>query len=464
MELEKSKTKIVATVGPASSKKSVLKKILRYASILRVNLAHGSVEEKEKLIDFVRDVISDRNVSLLADLPGPKMRLGKLEKPINLKRGERVVLYVGEGKSDDEEIRIPVEFEDFPRIVSKGTIVYLCDGIVKLRVEEVSENEVVCTVLCGGTVTSRRGINVPGSVRVEVPTEEDRELLRLFGDKVDAIGISFVGSKEDVERVRRLTKAFLIAKIEREVAVRNIDEILEASDGIMVARGDLGVEMPIEELAVIQKRLIMKANLASKPVITATQMLESMIADVRPTRAEVTDVANAILDGSDALMLSEETAIGKYPVEAVETMAAIAKFTESCREELTENKVLAKIREVCSSRNSKVDAIALAIVEIMKCLEVDYIVARTRSGRTARSISRFKPSQWILAFTTSEKVCKELNFSYGVVPFALEDRSDKSIVKFLKNEGIEGRIVITEEVRLDEEVKVGTNAIKIFEI
>jgi len=197
---------------------------------------------------------------------------------------------------------------------------------------------VICTVLCGGTVTSRRGINVPGSVNVPVPTEEDVELLKAFGERVDAVGISFVGSREDVERVRKLTDAFLIAKIERSVAVKNIDGIIDAADGIMVARGDLGVEMPIEELAVIQKRLILKANLASKPVITATQMLESMIADVRPTRAEATDVANAILDGSDALMLSEETAIGKYPVEAVETMASIARFTEDYREELAENK------------------------------------------------------------------------------------------------------------------------------
>ena len=471
--LDKPKTKIVATAGPASSRKTVLRKIMKYASAIRVNLAHGSMEDKEKLIELVRKVSesSNANISLLADLPGPKMRLGKLERPVNLKRGEKVVLFTCKGersekteKQSPDEIRIPVEYEDFPRIVSKGDKVYLCDGTIKLRVEEKTESEVVCTVLCGGTVTSRRGINVPGSADVPVPTEEDVELLRAFGDRVDAVGISFVGSREDVERVRKLTNAFLIAKIERGIAVKNIDGILDAADGIMVARGDLGVEMPIEELAVLQKRLILKANLASKPVITATQMLESMIADIRPTRAEATDVANAILDGSDALMLSEETAIGKYPVEAVETMAAIARFTEDYREEFAENRVLTIMKKTCSEKKNAVDAIALAIIQIMKCLDIDMIIARTRSGRTARCISRFKPSQWIFAFTPEEKVCKELNFSYGVIPFAMEDRSDKNIVEFLRDTGVSGKAVITEEVRLDENVRVGTNAVKIFNV
>ncbi len=467
-EFNKPKTKIVATIGPASAKKTVLRRILRYVSVARVNLAHGTKEEHLKMIELVRDVSSkiERDVSVMVDLPGPKIRLGKLEKPVNLKRGERIVLYVENEKKKGEKggeekdvIRLPVEFQDFPKIVSKGGVIYLCDGMVKLRVEDVREDEVYCYVVCGGTVTSRRGINVPGKVGVRVPTEEDVKLLENVKDVVDAVGISFVSCAEDVERVRKLTDAFLIAKIERDVAVRNINEILEAADGIMVARGDLGVEMPIEELAVIQKRLIAKANLASKPVITATQMLESMIEDVRPTRAEVTDVANAILDGSDALMLSEETAIGKYPVEAVETMARIAKFTEKYRDALTENKILAEMRRKCKDC---VDAIALAIVEVMNCLDVDYIVARTRSGRTARSISRFKPSQWILAFTTSRKVCRELNFSYGVIPFDVKDRSDTAIADYLKERNVRGRVVITEEVRLDENVSVGTNAIKVF--
>ncbi len=464
-EFNKPKTKIVATIGPASSKKTVLRRILKYASVARVNLAHGSGEEHRKMIELVREVSEkiERDVSVMVDLPGPKIRLGKLEKPVNLKRGEKVVLYVGSEARDendgDEEIRLPVEYEDFPRIVRKGGVIYLCDGMVKLRVEDVGENEVYCYVVCGGTVTSRRGINVPGKVKVRVPTEEDVRLLENVKDFIDAVGISFVSCAEDVERVRKLTDAFLIAKIERDVAVKNINEILNAADGIMVARGDLGVEMPIEELAVIQKRLITKANLASKPVITATQMLESMIEDVRPTRAEVTDVANAILDGSDALMLSEETAIGKYPVEAVETMAKIARFTEKFRDELTENRILAEMRKKCKDC---VDAIALAIVEVMNCLDVDYIVARTRSGKTARSISRFKPSQWILAFTTSRKVCRELNFSYGVIPFEVKDRSDVAIADYLKERNVRGRVVITEEVRLDENVRVGTNAIKVF--
>ncbi len=470
-EIKKPKTKIVATVGPSSSKKTVLRKIVEYASILRINLAHGDRESREKMIELVKKVSEERNISILADLPGPKMRIGKLDKAINLKRGEKIILYVKEKVKEiqgiqkkektSEEIRIPVEYEDFPSIVKKGSYVYLCDGMIKLRVEDVSENEVICTVLCGGTVTSRRGINVPGSVKVNVPTEEDKELIKEVEGKVDAIGISFVSCKEDVEKVRKLSDAFLIAKIEREIAVKNIDEILSAADGIMVARGDLGVEMPIHEIAIVQKKLILKANLAAKPVITATQMLESMTADIRPTRAEVTDVSNAILDGSDALMLSEETAIGKYPVEAVETMAAIAKFTEKYREELTENRVLSKVRKSCKD---VVDAITLAIAGVMDCIDIDYIVARTRSGRTARCISRFKPNCWILAFTTSDRVCKNLSFSYGVIPFNLKDRDDKTIVNFLRKEGVSGRIVITEESRLEESVRVGTNAIKIINV
>lgn len=471
VELEKPKTKIVATIGPSSSRKTILKNIVRYASVIRINLAHGDFEEKEKLIDLVREVSAkmDSAVSLLADLPGPKIRLGILKEPLNIKRGERIILYVDGEKNyrkierEGSEIRLPVEYEEFPKIVSRGSLVYLCDGTVKLRVEDVGESEVTCVVLCGGTVTSRRGINVPGSVKVDVPTKEDIELLKAFGSKVDAIGVSFVGKREDIEKVRKFTDAFLIAKIERESAVRNIDGIMDAADGVMVARGDLGVEMPIEELAVIQKKLIMKANLASKPVITATQMLESMINDVRPTRAEVTDVANAILDGSDALMLSEETAVGKYPVETVETMAAIAKFTERYREELTENRILSIMKETCGNKNV-VDAIALAIVQIMKCIDIDFIIARTRSGRTARSISRFKPSQWIFAFTPDERVRRNLNFSYGVIPFTMKDRSDRNIVSFLKKLGIEGKAVITEEIRLDESVRIGTNAVKIFDV
>ncbi len=469
-EIKKPKTKIVATVGPSSSKKTVLRKIVKYASILRINLAHGDRESREKMIELVKKVSEDedRNISILADLPGPKMRIGKLDKAINLKRGEKIILYVKEKIQEvqekekiSEEIRIPVEYEDFPSIVKKGSYVYLCDGMIKLRVEDVSENEVICTVLCGGTVTSRRGINVPGSVKVNVPTEEDKELIKEVEGKVDAIGISFVSCKEDVEKVRKLSNAFLIAKIEREIAVKNIDEILSAADGIMVARGDLGVEMPIHEIAIVQKKLILKANLAAKPVITATQMLESMTADIRPTRAEVTDVSNAILDGSDALMLSEETAIGKYPVEAVETMVAIAKFTEKYREELAENRVLSKVRKSCKD---VVDAITLAIAGVMDCVDIDYIVARTRSGRTARHISRFKPNCWILAFTTSDRVCKNLNFSYGVIPFNLKDREDKTIVDFLRREGVSGRVVITEESRLEESIRVGTNAIKIINV
>lgn len=286
---------------------------------------------------------------------------------------------------------------------------------------------------------------------------------------VDAIGLSFVGSVYDVLKAKSFLEknnaedVFVIAKIERPDAVRNFDEILNAADGIMIARGDLGVEMPIEQLPILQKKLIRKANMEGKPVITATQMLVSMTTEKVPTRAEVTDVANAILDGTDAVMLSEETAIGKFPIETVEMMGKIAKVTEEYRESFG----LSRIREFMEIKKGTIkEAITRSIIDAICTIDIKFILTPTRTGRTARLISRFKPKQWILAFSTNERVCNNLMFSYGVYPFCLEEGFDENdIVRLIKGLGLvesDDMVLMTEGKPIEK--TVGTNSIKIFQI
>ncbi len=332
MRLPGQKTKIIATLGPASLNEKTITAMVRAGgmSVARINFAHGDLKQHEKSIKLVRRVSErlNRPVAILGDLPGVKIRVGEIEGgSVTLRRWQTVTLTTRDVIGN--EAVIPVEFKDFPKLVSKGDVIYLSDGFIALRVEEVQEQDVVCKVLVGGTLFSRKGgINIPPKARlaIEAITKKDLEFLEFSLEHgVDAVGISFVGSAYDILKARRFIeerngRLFLIAKIERPDAVRNFDEILRAADGVMVARGDLGVEMPIEKLPILQKKLIYKANCTGKPVITATQMLESMTHEKLPTRAEVTDVANAILDGTDAVMLSEETAVGKYPVETVRMM------------------------------------------------------------------------------------------------------------------------------------------------
>ncbi len=424
------KTKIIATIGPASNSKEVIKKLIKAGmNIARINFAHGSFEEHAKVVERIRKVSErlETRVSILGDLPGVKIRVGKLrEEPVILNRGERVTLTVRD--VDGDASTIPVEFKDFPNLVGRGDLIYMNDGLIRLRVEDVRNGDVICRVLVGGKIYSGKGINVPkADLPIEAVTDRDLEILKFMIElNFDAVGVSFVGSAHDLIKVRRFAKGgiFVIAKIERVDAVRNFEEILSSADGIMVARGDLGVEIPIEKIPIVQKRLIRRANYEGKPAITATQMLESMTTDRMPTRAEVTDVANAILDGSDAVMLSEETAVGKYPVEAVRMMARIAKTTEPF---VRSNLDMEEIRK----GRSVEDAISVGIVEALKVMNVKYIIASTRTGRTPRLISRFRPKQWILAFTENEKTCGGLMFSFGVYPFRLDDVSEA--IEFLKD-------------------------------
>lgn len=478
MRLPTHKTKIVATIGPASRDRKTITALIKAGmNIARINFAHGTFEEHLKTIHTVREVSEKLNVpvAILGDLPGVKIRVGKLQNgQIILRRWQTVVLTTEDIEGYDG--MIPVQFKDFPKLVSKGDVIYLSDGFIALRVEEVREKEVVCKVLVGGTLYSHKGINVPNMrMPLEAITDKDREILEFaIENGIDAVGVSFVGSAYDILDVRKFVderngKIFVIAKIERPDAVRNFDEILNASDGIMVARGDLGVEMPIERLPVLQKKLIKKANLAGKPVITATQMLESMTVEKLPTRAEVTDVANAILDGTDAVMLSEETAVGKYPVDTVRMMARIARTTEAYRDSSWSERIVQwKMSELKRGipRGSRIkDAITRSIIEALNSLDIKYILTPTRSGETARLISRFKPKQWILAFATDEWVARTLMFSYGVYPFVVDSTTEDEILTLITGLGVvkEGdTVLLTKGTPIGR--TAGTNTIRIFNV
>ena len=333
------KTKIVATIGPASESPEMLTRLIRAGlNVARLNFSHGDLTQHGEVIRRIRDVAREtgRRVAIMADLPGPKMRLGQLDpESIHLIPGAHFTLTNEEIVGDAR--RVSMSFEPLPRVVKPGNRLFLNDGLVQLVVERVAGNDVECKVAVGGELRSRKGLNLPGiDLGISALPKHDRACLEFALDAgVDAVSQSFVERAADIEAVRggceNRRRPFIIAKIERSDALAHFDEILAAADGIMVARGDLGVEVPIEEIAHTQKQLIAKANLAGKPVITATQMLESMVASRLPTRAEATDVANAILDGTDCVMLSGESAMGKFPEEAVTMLARIAAFTETHR-------------------------------------------------------------------------------------------------------------------------------------
>jgi pyruvate kinase len=438
MQLPDHKTKIVCTIGPASSSEDTLREmVLKGMNVARVNFSHGDFESHREIIRRVRKVAEelDRTVAILADLPGPKIRIGKLEKePIMLYKGQRIILTVEDVKSTAERIR--VNYEQLPESVEKGSLIYLRDGFLQLRCLEVSGKDVLCEVLIGGELFSHKGLNLPGAkIFMDTVTERDLEIVEFaLEEGVDTFSVSFVEKAEDIRKVRNFAaergkSVDIIAKIEREQAVRNIEEILEEADGLMVARGDLGVEIPIQEVPSIQKELIYRAKLQGIPVITATQMLISMTDNIRPTRAEATDVANAILDGTDAVMLSEETAVGSYPVETVEMMAKIAKTTENWRIK-TKWGLDTILQGILAKEMSVDEVITLQVHEALHKLPVAVILTPTRSGATPRRISRFKPEPWILAFSRFPKTCSYLSLSYGVYPIdvkgPIEDWEEKA--------------------------------------
>ncbi|ADC64914.1 pyruvate kinase [Ferroglobus placidus DSM 10642] len=399
------KTKIVATLGPSSESYEVIEKLVQAGmDVARINMAFGSRRYHSKLIEAVREASEEvrRNVAILGDLSGAKLRIGELKKPLTLHRGESVVIV----KSESGEDAIPVPHSEFFERVKAGEIIHLADGSIKLRVIEVEKSKVVAEVIEGGVLTSYKGISFPGLCRVGLTKKDIRDLEFLLGKEVELIALSFVTSKEDVLKLKELAEeTAVIAKIERREAVENLGEIVKASDGIMIARGDLGVEVSIEEVPVIQKRAIKLANEEGKFAITATQMLKSMVVQKEPTRAEVTDVANAVLDGSDALMLSEETASGNYPVEAVKIMDRIIRRAESIYHYLQERSV-----------RSVTEAIAYSAARISEELKAEAIVVFTRTGSSAIQISRFRPRAKILVVAHDKRTLRKSSIVWGCHP------------------------------------------------
>jgi len=429
MALAGNKTKIVATIGPASETSEMLERLIRAGlDVARLNFSHGDLTSHAEHIERIRSAAKavGRRVAIMADLPGPKMRIGQIEpEPIQLLAGDNFILTVEEVVGTPQ--RVSVSFKSLPSVVKPGDRLFLNDGLVQLTVERVAGSEVYCKVSVGGELRSKKGLNLPGiALGISAFTEHDRACLEFaLQHGVDAVSQSFVERGGDMEAVRAAADAagkrpFLVAKIERLDAIRRFDEILKASDGIMVARGDLGVEVPIEEMAMLQKKLIARARVAGKPVITATQMLESMTVSRLPTRAEATDVANAILDGTDAVMLSGESAIGKYPEEAVAMLGKIAAYTESQRPPVRLAKMRSRLRH--GPPNSASDAIASVVETALDIVPFAAVFVPTRTGTTARMISRLHPSQWVVALSRDPGVCQGLAFSYGVEPVQmLED-------------------------------------------
>ncbi len=421
MSLQPKKTRIVCTIGPASDSPEILKEMIRAGmNVARLNFSHGAFEYHRKVIGTIRAAAAEtgRRVAILADLPGPKIRIGMLSnEPISLKQGEPISLTTEELVGDAQ--RVSVAFDRLPLVVKPGDILFLNDGLIQLEVLSVKDKDVRCRVAVGGDLRSRKGLNLPGiDLGISAFTERDRECLRFALEAgVDAVSQSFVESGRDITAVREAAASFgyhpfVIAKIERSRALDHFGEILEAADGIMIARGDLGVEIPIEQIAVVQKRLMHEANLKAKPVITATQMLESMTDNRRPTRAEATDVANAILDGTDCVMLSEESATGKYPLEAVSVLTRIAVATEPHQPLRGMSGATPDARP--GGGADVHDLISLSVETIFEHARPAAVFAPTRSGSTARSLSRFRLPVWIIAVSSVETTCQRLQFTYGV--------------------------------------------------
>lgn len=444
MQLADSKTKIVCTIGPASSSEEMLRELIAEGmNVARLNFSHGDITEQRDVIRRIRKISAEMNrvVAILADLPGPKIRVGSFDKEnIVLKKGSKLTL-----TSKDEigtETTIPVNYDKLSHSVGPGMPIFLNDGFIQLQCTDVEGENVFCDVVVGGPLSSNKGLNLPGAkIFIDPVTKRDFEIVDFaLEEGVTIFGASFIESGEDIRKLREHAagkgkEIFIISKIEREKAVRNIDEIMKESDGIMIARGDLGVEIPIQDVPIVQKDIIHKANLVSKPVITATQMLESMIENIRPTRAEATDVANAIIDGTDAVMLSAETAVGKYPVETVRTMVQIAKSTEAWRAKNKEGLNLMK-KALNRMKPGVEEVIAMQVSDALQVLPVKYVVTPTVSGKTARGVSRFRPDRWILAFSRNSNVCEQLALQYAVHPTHIQEPGNDweiTVIEYLKN-------------------------------
>ena len=418
-------TKIVCTIGPASESQQVLGELIHAGmDVARLNFSHGTQAEHGDKINTIRALSSEieKPVAVLQDLCGPKIRVGAVIEPgVELKSGEPFVLTSRTVTGNDR--RVSITYPDLPREVSKDDHIMLADGMMELVVTRASDSDIYTEVVRGGLLTSHKGVNLPnGTIKAPSLTEKDRQDL-LFGlaNNVDYVALSYVRSAVDVIRVKEVIRQEskntpVIAKIEKHEALNVIDDIVDAADGIMVARGDLGVEIPLENVPNIQKKLIRRANAAGKPVIIATQMLRSMVDSPRPTRAEAADVANGVLDGADAIMLSEETAIGGYPVEAVQYMRRIAVAAET---RYPHEKYLNLM-----TKSSISDSVAYAACILADQVEAAAIVATTRSGSTAAHIARFRPATKIIALSPDESTVRRLALHWGCVSYRVSLLAD----------------------------------------
>ena len=414
------RTKIVCTLGPATSSVETLVKLVQTGmDVARLNFSHGTHEEHSAMMEKIREAssLTGEPIAILMDLQGPKIRTGRLKEPMELKEGEKLVITIDEMIGENH--KVSTTYQNLPKDVKPGDTILMDDGLLQFKVLSSSEHEVVAEVKYGGFLKSNKGINLPG-VAVSAPslTEKDKEDL-LFGiaNDVDYVALSFVRTAADVtgirefiiEHIDKRKKLPIIAKIEKDEAVKNIDEIIQEADGIMVARGDLGVECAPEEVPMMQKMIAKKANEAGKPVIIATQMLDSMIEHPRPTRAEANDVANAVLDGADAVMLSGETSVGKYPIQVVKTMDSIIRRTE---EEARDRLDLQD--EISNQQEGIFKALGRSACILAKQINAAAIISYSRSGQTLKTISRYRPNAQIIGITNRERIQRRLNLIWGV--------------------------------------------------
>lgn len=451
LPLNDRKTKIVATIGPASDSPNQLQTLLAAGmNVARLNFSHGSHDEHGRRIGRLRRLAetAGRPLAILQDLAGPKVRIGGFAAgSIELQAGGRFTLTTRPVVGDRDAVS--VSYARLPQEVRPGDTLLLADGQIELEVRQVGDHDIRCAVVVGGTLSANKGVNCPsGLMGLPILDEQDSADLRFGIERgVDYIGLSFVRTADDVATVKRAIAACgsetpVIAKIETQAALGNFSEILAAADGIMIARGDLGIETPFARVPHIQKRLIREANQQAKPVITATHMLVSMVTAPRPTRAEVADVANAVLDGSDAVMLSEETAVGRYPDRAVRTMAAIAQETEQTLTRRLDWSVPP------DRRDAEADALARAACDIAATLEVAALATVTVSGFTALRIAKYRPPQPIVAVTPQSETYRRLALVHGVIPVLLptatEDRETlrRDARELLAGSGLAGRRVV----------------------
>ena len=468
------RTKIVCTIGPVSRSVEVLERLMRAGmDVARLNFSHGTQLEHAEVIQRIRATAQKlgRPVAILQDLAGPKVRIGEIAKgPITLKSGDAYTLTSRDVPGNDQEVSLV--YKELPKDVRVGDTLLLADGALEMTVESVQGPDILCRVVVGGALSSHKGINLPTStISAPILSEKDQADLA-FGLKqgVDYVALSFVRSADDVQVARQFMKRQgverpLIAKIEKHEALDRLDEIIQVVDGLMVARGDLGVEIPLERVPQAQKTLIEKANRAGKPVITATQMLKSMCDNPRPTRAEVNDVANAVLDGTSAVMLSEESAAGSYPVAAVETMAKIAAETDS----YFPNR--AWMRRYSDETNmDPQDAVAMVACELADDLKASVIVTCTQSGSTARRVARCKPTQPILAPTPSADTYHRLALVWGAIPLKIDavNNDEEMIQQMRKAIAATGLVKAGQTVVVTAGVPLGiagtTNLIKVLKV